>query len=338
MKLFSKFLFTFTFVSSLTHASTNIEDDLRSTHILDLPKEIFAHILQKGTFNNFRGFLSSSRTTRKLFPLGKFQVKMKPGTLTEKKMDEYIRIFSRLEKPIPVFSVGFDGTIKQFEKLVLLWKKNNYISCIKIFGFKKKSWENYAKISNFTGLEVLNLEGKTLLRNISFISSLVNLKKLVLAKTQVSDISALSASQNLERLSLSYTGVVDISPLGLVSKIKVLHLAFCKEITNLSPLTQLTEVEHLDLSGCKRIVDFQPLSNLRNLICLSLQGIPLIDIGFLHPLNNLQFLNLYGTHVTDLSSLARLTNLRKLHLNQTLNPDLSPIQSLIDGGLKIIYG
>ncbi len=130
------------------------------------------------------------------------------------------------------------------------------------------------KISDISALSGLTNLNKLLLRDnqisdISALSSLTNLKDLDLNDNQISDISALSSLTNLNKLSLWYNQISDISVLSSLTNLNKL-LLWHNQISNISSLSSLTKLEELDLSG-NQISDISALSSLTNLKKLDLR-------------------------------------------------------------------
>jgi internalin A len=119
------------------------------------------------------------------------------------------------------------------------------------------------------------------LTDISLLSKLSKLVSLRASMNQVSDVSALKNLKNLDRLDLGHTQIVDVSAL--------------------SGLTSLTE---LQLDNTK-IKDVSPLAGLKNLVRLSLQRTEVKDIAPLKSLEKLKFLYIAGSMVEDPYTVAR---------------------------------
>lgn len=136
---------------------------------------------------------------------------------------------------------------------------------------------------DMAGIEKLSLQGivgigipHLDLRDFSGIEFCVNLKHLNLSYTNkdssfVLDISFLSSLKNLRTLHLKSGSVVDIRPLSELTNLTNLFLDLNMGVTDISPLSSLTELTQLVLiqSGLR---DLRPLSGLDKLEELWLCG------------------------------------------------------------------
>ena len=108
-------------------------------------------------------------------------------------------------------------------------------------------------ISNLNCLEELNLMASYTsygFSDISYLSSLTNLKFLYLEFTDVEDISPLSGMTNLRELDLTNTEVSDISPLSGMTNLRELNLGYT-EVKDVSPLFSIPNLQGLLLRGSK---------------------------------------------------------------------------------------
>jgi Leucine-rich repeat (LRR) protein len=157
-------------------------------------------------------------------------------------------------------------------------------------------------LSRFKQLDYLRIEDSPLVRDISPIAELLELKELHLVDTGVEDISDLSGLNKLKTLNLWHTPVEDISPIA-----------------------DLSELEHLDLTVTE-VNDIKALATLNKLKYLSLSCSLARDIGPLSTVTSLESLDLSFLHTLDLLPLRSLVNLRELTLREV---DTSSIDQLI---------
>ncbi|KAL0217446.1 hypothetical protein RCL1_008027 [Eukaryota sp. TZLM3-RCL] len=149
-------------------------------------------------------------------------------------------------------------------------------SKLKSLNLSNQLVENVSEICKFTDLETLDLskarlDGK-IISDISFLSSCIKLKSLILDGSQVTDLSPLSLlSNNLKSLSLNNS-----------------------LFSNLSQLSLFKQLEYLSLNG-NNIVDISPLSSLENLTNLSLHTTQVSDVSSLQNLSKLSFLDIRKT-------------------------------------------
>ena len=107
----------------------------------------------------------------------------------------------------------------------------------------------------------------------------VNLREFGLTRTQVKDISPLSGLTKLERLILGDNQVTDISPLLSLINLDYLWL-YESQISDLSPLSSLTQLTELNLSF-NQISDLSLLSSLTQLTELNLSFNQISDLSAL---------------------------------------------------------
>jgi len=140
----------------------------------------------------------------------------------------------------------------------------------------------------------------TKIKDLTPLSGLTSLEKLILSGNYISDISPLSDLTNLKFLGITGTGRDDPDREGI-------------ELTNYSPIQNLTKLETLVINH-NNISDISPLSNLSNLEFLSFQVGNVSDLSPLTGLTKLTSLNLINNSVTDISALMNLIQLENLYL------------------------
>ena len=113
----------------------------------------------------------------------------------------------------------------------------------------------------WSDVQTLSLSG-TLVRDISPLARLTNLRTLYLSFTEVQDISPLAALTNLETLSLSRTQVRDISPLAGLTSLKVLYL-YNTQVSDIRPLAGLQHLQALDVRHAPVVHRFVPRGTLQ---------------------------------------------------------------------------
>ena len=145
----------------------------------------------------------------------------------------------------------------------------------------------------------------------------VNLKVLVIDRSQVSDLTPLAGLENLESLAIIRSEVSDLTPLVGLENLRVLKL-YENRISELTPLTRLINLKVLELQG-NQIEDISPLVGLTELQELSLNGNLLTDISPLQALVNLKKLDISGNQITDFTPLLNLTNLEYLGILPNLH-------------------
>ena len=132
----------------------------------------------------------------------------------------------------------------------------------------------------------------------------VNLRGLIIDRSEVSDLAPLAELENLQALKLNHNRITDISPLSGLVNLQRLGLQD-NQIVDISPLAGLIGLQDLRLTRNK-VVDISPLSGLVNLRYLELHVNQISDISPLQGLVNLEVLNLGGNPITDFTPLYRL--------------------------------
>ena len=222
---------------------------------------------------------------------------------------------------------AWNDLVQAFEKRPLTEKERELIAFEAV-----KEW---VRAAQHFGAAELNLDFDTyeLLDLPRSVGRLTNLRKLILRSTGVRSLTHLSGLSRLEVLDLSYCrNLTDISPLMGMRGLTELDLSR-SEVTNLRPLSTLTGLRSLKLGKCN-ISDLSPLAGLTQLEHLDLSNTKVTDISPLSGLTRLKSLNLWNTGVTDFSPLAALTGLEMLDLWNTRISDLSPLSGLT--GLKFL--
>ena len=154
----------------------------------------------------------------------------------------------------------------------------------------------------------------------------LSLSRVVLL--ELLDISPVSQLANLERLVLTGTSVSDIKPIATLQNLCALSIGGCVAIKSLEPLMKLDKLDDLCLEGTL-VPDLEPIVKLQNLHILELERDASIDS--LEPLAKLKGLQMLFLHKCyDLSPLAELKELRYLYLfyENTEETDLTPVAIL----------
>ena len=150
------------------------------------------------------------------------------------------------------------------------------------------------------------------IRSLRGLEYAVNLKFLVIDRSEVSDLTPLAGLENLEFLAIVRSEVSDLTPLAGLENLQILKLNY-NRISDLTPLAGLIGLRELHLQA-NLISDLTPLANLQNLRVLRLQGNQISDISPLVGLRGLQELILEGNAISDFTPLVSLTNLKTLYI------------------------
>ena len=227
--------------------------------------------------------------------------------------------------------------------------------------------DDISLLSKMKNLEHLDLTNGKILEDISPLSNLEKLRRVVLFGNKVSDLKPLSKLVNLEELDLTYCPVTDIRPLfGLgklrdvilgkgeipeeqLAKFKSLHPHIVLSYKNQPPEDRIkrairrrynkigAELTQADYDEVKIVViphagnmdDISLLSKMKNLEHLDLtNGGILKDISPLSNLEKLRRVILFGNKVSDLKPLSKLVNLEELDLTNCPVTDIRPLFGL----------
>jgi len=171
------------------------------------------------------------------------------------------------------------------------------------------------------------------------LSGLVNLRRLLLSANQISDISPLSTLTDLNFLALAHNEISDLTPLKELENLRNLTIA-----SNPVSIEQADSIQAA-LPRCEILgVNRNPITNerLATMVAngtisrsetnLSLTYHSISDISSLSDLTNLISLRLSGNQISDITPLAELTNLNILALSRNQITDLTPLANLTNLG------
>ena len=213
----------------------------------------------------------------------------------------------------------------------------------------------YQRLRQISAMQMLDVSGDSVIRNLDAVSQLSNLVEIDLSNTGVTDLSplrnlnklekldcsgsallsidALRYVSNLTDLDCSHTGISDIAVVANLKKLKTLKLTH-SAVTSILPLAGLPLLSQLSLTGL-RLENPEELSALTALTNLDISSSEIKGLSPLDSLTNLQNLNIDSTSITNLEPLKNLTSLSTIEANYTGITDLSPLEYL--PSLKIIY-
>lgn len=163
--------------------------------------------------------------------------------------------------------------------------------------------------------------------DLSPISDLTNLRKLIVRQSKISDLSPLSGLNQLTHLEIVGYNGVDLN------ENQIYIYQSC--LSNINPLSELSNLKFLDLSS-NSIVNLTPLSRLINLEKLKLSGNGFIcgqhnlDLSSLSELINLRELNLSLNLINNIAALSNLKQLTSLYLTNNPITDFQPLSKLIN--------
>lgn len=189
-------------------------------------------------------------------------------------------------------------------------------------------------VSKLTNLKKLVLVLNREIKNVASISNLSNLEVLSVQSSKGIDISFIENLVNLRELSLSRPwyeagGITDISPLSNLNNLRRLRLTVDDTISDISPIMSLENLEYLELSG-DGISDITPVANLKNLKHLKLNYLGTGDISPISNLEMLESLSISSRYIAieNFAPVSGLLNLKHLFLEFTPHFDLSYVRYL----------
>ncbi|MCG9130042.1 leucine-rich repeat domain-containing protein [Candidatus Poribacteria bacterium] len=141
------------------------------------------------------------------------------------------------------------------------------------------------------------------IRSLQGLEYAVNLRVLVVDRSEVSDLAPLAGLENLEALSVVKSEVSDLAPLAGLENLRVLKL-YENRISDIAPLAGLVNLERLELHD-NQISDLTPLTGLVNLEVLQLHYNQISDITRIRSLTKLERLTIIGNPI-DYTQLGNL--------------------------------
>ena len=176
------------------------------------------------------------------------------------------------------------------------------------------------------------------IRDLSGLSSFVNLRLLNIGNNRIGDISPIGSLHRVTWLAIDHNRITTITPLQTLTELRTLHLSdnYVSDLTAIRSLISLTTFQAWHNS----IVDLTPLSNLINLDTLGLGYNNITNISALEGLTGLSWLNLEGNNISDIGPLIRNSGLQAgdvvtLRGNPVAN-DTSQIDNLGARGVLVI--
>ncbi|CAL6090139.1 leucine-rich_repeat protein [Hexamita inflata] len=167
------------------------------------------------------------------------------------------------------------------------------------------------------------------------------LQTLSLCNNNLRNIQFLSGLIDLKHLNLSYNDNIDIFHLQYLVNLTNLQIQSCN-IRDISSLRILVNLEVLDCSS-NNITDIYHLQNLVNITNLKLNFNRIRDISILKQLKSLKILHLSGNNRINITPIQYLTQLTNLKLSECNLYEISALRPLINleyleiGGNQIFY-
>lgn len=213
----------------------------------------------------------------------------------------------------------------------------------------------YRILKTFRSITKIDLSNNLVIRKLSPISELTELKELNISNTLIEDLSPIRNLNQLEVFNCSGTPVISLEPLRYVATIKELNCTNTaiqridilsnmsdlndlnlsnSEVTSLDALSKLNKLAHLNFSGTN-IVDLSPLNSINSLSDLNASNTNVTNLNSIDSLISIQNLNINNTPIVSLKPLANFSELSILQANNTSISNLSPLKN--HRSLKVIY-
>lgn len=266
------------------------------------------------------------------------------------------------QQPLPVIpadirvAVAIQGDLSGLDELAA--------RCPGLFALRLRSYRdtpNPRALARLTRLTSLCLDLLTspddkvtrpTIRDLSWVHRMADLRVLHLRggkRLDVTDLRPLCGLSKLQMLSLyGCANLSDIGPLARMAGLKKLHLYLGwhnAKVDDLAALARLTNLEELRIGGLEKLRNISPLGKLIRLRTLHLTTLPqLSDIQPLAELSGLEEVSIQSCQrLADLTPLAALSNLRRLSIGRCHSvSDLRPVGSVksleslhLSGGQRI---
>lgn len=150
-------------------------------------------------------------------------------------------------------------------------------------------------------------------------------KKFEQKNSGLTDLSFLSSLLQLREIDVTGNTLSDLTPLRSLTGLKCLYAGY-NELSDLTPLASLSQLYALSLQG-NRVESLEPLRELRALNRLNLRGNPL-DSGALACLRKCKRLGMADLTCTGLRDLSPLEFCRAWNLDLYGNPELTGLEVL----------
>ncbi len=175
------------------------------------------------------------------------------------------------------------------------------LQCLSLY---KTPVDDLAVLENLTELVELSLYGNREAEHIETVGRLLKMQDLGLQDCGISDISFLSSLKDLRGVNLNYNSVTDLSPLTGLSGLERLGLVE-NEVSDLSPLAGLDKLYDLALDG-NSISDISALSGLSRLNQVGLSNNRIGDFSPLADKPELLYAAVSGNPCADLRPVAQV--------------------------------
>ncbi|MDF7663782.1 InlB B-repeat-containing protein [Bifidobacterium sp. ESL0763] len=190
-------------------------------------------------------------------------------------------------------------------------------------------------LSNLVSLEKLVLYDNRV-TDISMLGKLTAMQYFDVGQNSISDISVLEHMPSIWYLGLQYNRISDIAPLKNLHLLRECYLEF----NNLSDLEQLRDASMpnlrvLQVSDNGNLPDLNPVAHFTTLTTFSARDDNVTDITPLAGMTHMHGLELKGNSISDLTALAGMTDLRNAELYENDIADITPLEGM--GRLSTLY-
>lgn len=176
------------------------------------------------------------------------------------------------------------NVINSFE--IKFFPGKDYFTGLRELQFLGKQIKSFPDLHHAKNLSKLTLPG-----GISFIKNIIEpqgIRDLHIMHYEDKDLSSLSDFNNLERLRLDDHGeMVNLNGLEKLTKLKTLHIACPKKLSNVNAIMQSSSIENLLIEVFTKIKDWDFLGANSNFRCISLDTANSID--FMKELKNIEY-------------------------------------------------
>lgn len=185
-----------------------------------------------------------------------------------------------------------------------------YCTGLRSLTLQNVSGMDFSVLQQLTSLEQLDLSNCTISSNsLDAISSLVNLRRLVLNTCALADINPLGQLTKLTELDLSNNSITDLSVLSLMLELETVSVSN-NPVTSIAGLATCSKLKSVDISNCN-VASLSSLSDKTNLETLLAPNNQISDLSDLSGCRALSVLNVEANQVTDISVLSQLNSLTR---------------------------
>lgn len=199
---------------------------------------------------------------------------------------------------------------------------------LRIGGDYKNVWplKDFSFLKNVSSLAYLDL-GFNSLNDIHFLSSLRNLRALIIPGNRINKIDESIHLNSLEILDLSSNNLSSVNHLGLFTKLRHLNLRY-NSIFRFKFLEPLHNLQNLMLGG-NQINDLLPIEHLVKMEKLDLSRTKIKNLEFLDHLFYLEELDLSQNNIQSYNNLRGPRRLKKLNISASEIESIDIVSELI---------